>query len=151
MTSRQLCLPMFVFWGSSFLKMSKKRKGLHYGTKPCRFELSNHTLSHELGSEWASEQAKWAGRSKGISERYERTNEWMSKWPTGPVLTYGFFAVLNHSALPWRRELGVVQYRHFLPARHFIGQGKAHFWWKTFAICNKELLFESLAVHFRLE
>ena len=60
---------------------------LHCGTRPGLLETSNsnHPLSHKLGSEWASKQV----------------NEWVqrSAWASGPVLTSGFLAVLDHSAV----------------------------------------------------
>ena len=64
---------------------------VHYGSKQPNAETSNHSLSHEPGSEWASERknewvqqsarANWAGRNKRMSERCERTSERTSEWP----------------------------------------------------------------------
>ena len=57
----------------------------HYGTKPGRFETSNRPLSHKLGSEWAVQANESNGRA------------------SGPVLTSGLLAVLNHCvSLVWR-------------------------------------------------
>ena len=36
--------------GIRIRKMKMKLREAHCGTKPCRFETSNHTISHELGS-----------------------------------------------------------------------------------------------------
>ena len=59
----------------------------HYGTKPGRYETSNHSLSHEIGSE----QVSGAGeRAKGAGERAKGR-------ASSPVPTSGSLADVDHS------------------------------------------------------
>ena len=69
----------------------------HCGSEQPYFETSNHPLSHQLGSEFVSnENAQWSALvnravwSEQISERYE---------PTDQLVSSRFLAVLDHSAM----------------------------------------------------
>ena len=78
----------------------------HYGTKPGRFEISNHSLSHELGKKGVSERvnkcaqlsarAKKAVQSKRMSERCGRMSERSSVWPSTYVPNLGCFKTTCH-------------------------------------------------------
>ena len=70
---------------------------MHCRTIPGRFETSNNTLSHKLGSDWVS------GASKQANQRASRL-----------VLTSRLLAVLNHSGLIMR-EIHIL----ILPWIHF--------------------------------
>ena len=56
------------------VSLSSKMVAVHCGTKPGRFETSNHLLSHELGSESASERMSAAERVSQASS-VESANE----------------------------------------------------------------------------
>ena len=45
----------------------KMKTTMHCGTKPGRYETSNHTLSHQLGSEQANERMSAAERASETS------------------------------------------------------------------------------------
>ena len=62
-------------WGEKG-HMSIVQRILHSGTKPRRFETSNHSLLNERGSEWASEQT---------SEQCKRSSKQMTEWPSTAV------------------------------------------------------------------
>ena len=77
----------------------------HYGTKPGHFETSNHSLSHELGSEQseraservsAAERASKASNGKQANQRANKQTQ-----ASGPVLTSGLLVDLAHSAPPY--------------------------------------------------
>ena len=84
--------------------MSIVQRILHSGTKPRRFETSNHSLSHERGSERSERTSERSGGRKqseqsGASERVSGASERANGRASGPVLQSVFLAVIDHSGL----------------------------------------------------
>ena len=87
------------------------------------FPSMSHSLSHELGSEWASERTnEWAQQSayetaprkqRGACESVSSAGKRANGRPIGPVLTFGFLVVLDHSDLLVSDLTDVVNLKHF--------------------------------------
>ena len=97
----------------------------HYGPKwkkSRKKKPSNHSLSHEWGSEQTSEHSGARERSKhgGESEWVSGVSERANGWASGPVLQSGFFFILAHSAFVFaekgkKRERDQRRISNFLP------------------------------------
>ena len=79
---------------------------VHCGTKPGYYERSNHSLFHEVGSEWASQQAsrceqmsEWCELTSGNpnSWLFWTTVQWIS-WSTGQSVRWhsSHFFLVTH-------------------------------------------------------
>ena len=92
---RPFVISVYHFSFLSFLCMqtTMKCKNSHCGTRPGRFETSNHSLSRELGNEgvreWVNEWARWSARAKQAarSKQMSKKVEWKNGQASGPVLT----------------------------------------------------------------
>ena len=90
-----VCVYQSFDFGSSFkITMVQKWK-----KKPQQKYLSNHSLFYKLGSKWASEQmsaVERASKASSVEQAYECALCCTSVQASGPVLTSGLLAVLDH-------------------------------------------------------
>ena len=88
------------YWWS-LTAAAKNSKALWFRTPS--FPGINHSLSHELGSQWANKQSEQCGASEWVSS----ASEWVNGRASGSVLSSWFLVVLDHSGrecTPWSTE-----------------------------------------------
>ena len=72
---------------------------MRYGSEQSDFGTSNHSLSHEGGSERSERRGgREQSEQSGASERVSGASELANGRASGPALEYEFLAVLDHSA-----------------------------------------------------
>ena len=101
-------------------------RAYHYGTKHF-FEMSNHSLPHKLGSEWASERMSAAERmsktssaeqlNKWMVRANKQKNEWMAHYLCIDSWLFWTTAQWFRSAMNWVVSTGPLtrQFAHSLP------------------------------------